>query len=338
MQISWLGLSSTVAHAMSIALGAGLAALPTASAFAQTYPDRPIRIVVAEPGTQSDLMVRALAPSLERTLGQPIVIENRGGAGGTIGAQRVVQARADGYTLLVGGVGNIVLAPLLRLELSYSPSTDLMPLGGIARVPYGIAIASRIPAANLAEFIGYARAHPGKLSFASSGIGSLSQLAIELLESRTGLDMLHVPYRNTVAAIPDLVSGRVDVLAGDLALLKRQARHGTIRVIAAAGPQRAELMPDLRTVAEQGLAGYSIEAWHGLYAPAGTPADVADLLARALADALGSDEVLSQFAAQGYEPLKLSAQAVRALIDADTLKYAHVLEGTAISEEKPQKR
>src|SRR6266705_4809367 len=165
------------AGAFSIALGAGLAVMLTASALGQTYPDRPIKIVVAEVGTQSDLMARAIAPSLERALGQPVVIDNRGGAGGTIGAQRVVQARADGYTMLVGGVNNIVLAPLQRADMLYAPATDLVPLGGIARVPYGIAIAGGIPAANLAEFIAYARAHPGKLSFASSGAGSSSQLA-----------------------------------------------------------------------------------------------------------------------------------------------------------------
>src|SRR5258708_33207271 len=144
----------------------------TASALGQTYPDRPIKIVVAEVGTQSDLMARAIAPSLERTLGQPVVIDNRGGAGGTIGAQRVVQARAAGYTLLVGGVNNIVLAPLQRAALLYAPATDLVPLGGLARVPYGIAIASGMPAQNLAEVIAYAREHLGEVAVAPSGDGS----------------------------------------------------------------------------------------------------------------------------------------------------------------------
>jgi tripartite-type tricarboxylate transporter receptor subunit TctC len=320
------------AGAISIALGAGLAALLTVSALGQTYPDRPIKIVVAEVGTQSHLMARAIAPSLERALGQPVVIDNRGGAGGTIGAQRVVQARADGYTLLVGGVNNIVLATLLRADVPYAPATDLVPLGGIARVPYGIAIASGIPAENLTEFIAYARAHPGKLSFASSGTGSSSQLAIELLKSRASVDILHVPYRNTVGAIPDLISGRIDVLAGDLALLMRQAKQGPIRLIAVTGARRAEAMPDLPTVAEQGFPGYAVEPWSGLFAPAGIPADVEEMLSRALADALRSEDVRRQFATLGYEPLELSGTALRAMISTETIKYGRVLDGVRIQQ------
>lgn len=333
MKLCWPGRSYTSAQAISIALGAGLAASLTASALGQAYPDRPIKIVVAEAGTQSDVMARIVAPSLERALGQPVVIDNRGGAGGTIGAQRVVQARADGYTLLVGGVNNVVLATLLRPDLPYAPATDLVPLGGIARVPYGIAIASHIPAENLAEFIAYARAHPGNLSFASSGTGSSSQLAIELLKSRAALDILHVPYRNTVAAIPDLVSGRIDVLAADLALLMRQAKQGTIRLIAVTGARRADAMPELPTVTEQGVPGYAIEPWSGLFAPAGIPADVADILSRALADALRSDDVRKQFATQGYEPMELSGKRLRLLMDAETIKYARVLRWRVIPDE-----
>jgi len=145
----------------ALALGAAWLTSLAGAVDAQMYPTRPIHIVVAEPGTQSDAMGRAIAPSLMRMLGQPVVIENQGGAGGTIAAQRVAQARADGYTLLIGGVNNVVLATLVRTKLSYAPATDLLPLGGIARVPYGIAITRTIPAENLTEFFTYARAHPG---------------------------------------------------------------------------------------------------------------------------------------------------------------------------------
>ena len=330
MQLCWSDRLSTPARVTTVALGAGLVLLSTASAFGQIYPDRPIKIVAAEPGTQSDVMARAIAPSLERGLGQPIVIDNRGGAGGTIGVQRVVRARADGYMLVIGGVNTVVLAALLRPDLSYAPKTDLVPLGGIARVPYGIAIANRIPAENLPEFIAYARAHPGKLSFASSGTGSSSRLAIELLKSSAGLDMLHVPYRNNVLAIPDLIGGRIDVLAADLALLKRQAKQGTIRLIAVAGARRADAMPELPTVAEQGVADYAIEPWYGLFAPAGTPAKVADMLSRALADARRSDDVRKRFATQGYESLDLSGKELRDLMDAETMRYRRVLDGAGV--------
>ncbi len=314
------------AHAIYIALGAGWVALSTEPLRAQTYPDRAIHVVVAEAGAQSDVMARVIAPSLTRTLGVPIVVENYTGAGGTIAAQRVVQARADGYTLLIGGVNNMVLATLLRSDLRYTPATDLLPLGGIARVPYGIAVTRRIHAKNLAELFAYARAHPGELSFGSSGTGSSSQLAIELLKSRVALDMVHVPYRGTIAAIPDLVSGRIEVLACDLAILLPQAKAGTIDLVAVAGARRADIMPQLPTVAEQGLPGYAIEPWYGLFAPAGLSKDVADVLSRALANALRSNEVRQQFAAQGYEPLELSGDALRALASAETMKYAVVIE------------
>jgi tripartite-type tricarboxylate transporter receptor subunit TctC len=319
---------------ISVAVVVGFATLPTPSAFGQTFPDRPIKILVAEAGTQSDVMARAIAPSLERALGQPVVIDNRGGAGGTIAVQRLVQARSDGYTLLVGGINNVVLATLLRPDLPYAPATDLVPLGGIARVPYGIAIGNHIPAKNLGEFIAYARAHPGTLTFASSGTGSSSQLAIELLKSYAALDMLHVPYRNNILAIPDLISGRIDVLAADLAVLKRQAKQANIRLIANAGARRADAMPELPTVAEQGVAGYAIEPWYGLFAPAGIPADLAALLSRTLANALRFNDVREQFALQGYEPLELSGEALRVLMETETMKYRRLLDGAGIRIER----
>ena len=330
----WLCRRSPFARAMSLTLVVGLATLPMLSAYGQTFPDRPIKIVVAEAGAQSDVMARGIAPSIEKALGQPVVVDNRGGAGGTIAVQRVVQARSDGYTLLVGGINNVVLATLLRPDLPYAPATDLVPLGGIARVPYGIAVANRIPVENLGGLIAYARAHPGTLAFASSGTGSSSQLAIELLKSYAALDMLHVPYRNNVLAIPDLISGRIDVLAADLAVLKRHAKQGNLRLIANAGAQRADAMPELPTVAEQGVAGYAIEPWYGLFAPAGIPADVADTLSRALADALRSDDVRKQFALQGYEPLELSGEALRMLIGTETIKYRRVLDAAGIRIER----
>ena len=164
------------------------------------------------------------------------------------------------------------------------------------------------------------------------GAGSSSQLAIELLKSRAALDILHVPYSNTVGAIPDLISGRIDVLAGDLALLRRQAKQGPIRLIAVAGARRAEAMPELPTVAEQGFPGYAVEPWSGLFAPAGIPADVEEILSRALADALRSEDVRRQFATLGYEPLELTGKALRAMISTEAIKYSRVLDGVRVQQ------
>ncbi|TMG86550.1 MAG: tripartite tricarboxylate transporter substrate binding protein [Betaproteobacteria bacterium] len=324
-RVSW---RRGIARAGSIALaGYALASQPLA---AQPYPNRAIHIVVAaEPGGQSDLMARAIATSFTRTLGQPVVIENRTGSGGTIGAHNVAQARADGHTLLIGGINNMVLATLLRSDLPYAPA-DLLPLGGMIRVLYGIAVTSRIPVKDLAEFAAYARAHPGEVSFASGGTGSSSQLAIELLKSRLALDMFHVPYRGILAAMPDLVSGRVDMLATDLALLLPLEKAGSIHLLAVGGARRASAAPQIPTVAEQGLPGYAVEPWYGLFAPVRIPKEIADTLSRALAEALRSDEVRKVVLAQGYEPMPLSGEALRALAAEETKKYAAIVEAAGL--------
>ena len=316
-----------------IALGA--AAVAACSLFshassAQPYPDRPIHIVVPEAGAQSDVMARTLAPLLTRALGQPVVIDNRTGAGGTIAAQTVARARPDGYTLLIGGINNIVLATLLRNDLGYAPATDLRPLGGIARVPYGIAVSRRIPARNLPELVAYARAHPGELSFGSSGTGSSSQLAIELLKSQATLDMVHVPYRSSVKALPDLIGGRIDLIACDLAAQLPLAKTGSLRIVAVAGARRAEAAPQIATVAEQGFSGYAVEPWYGLFAPASMPDELADALSRALGEALRSAKVHRNFAAQGYEPMPISGDALRTLAASEVAKYAGLIDAAGL--------
>jgi len=311
----------------TIAVAAACVASSTRASYAQDYPQRAIHIVVV---AQSDALARAIVPPLERTLGAPVVVESSGGAGGTIAAERVAHARPDGYTLLVGGTNNVVLATLLRSQLPYAPATELEPLGGIARVPYGIAVRPGIPVRNLREFIDYARAHPGELSFASGGTGSSSHVAIELLKSRAGLDILHVPYRGGSAAVPDLVAGRIDVLANALAQLLPLAKAGRVRLIAVGGRRRALAAPDVPTVAEQGLAGYSVEPWYGLFAPAGIPKATRDRLSAALADALSSAEVRRQFAAQGVEPMALSGEALRALAVSETAEYAQVIDAAGL--------
>jgi tripartite-type tricarboxylate transporter receptor subunit TctC len=297
---------------------------------AQSYPERPIHIVVPESGAQSDTMARTLAPLIARRLGQPVVIENRSGAGGTIAAQTVANARPDGYTLLIGGINNVVLASLLRTDLNYAPATDFRPLGGIARVPYGIAVSLRLPVHTLPELIAYARTHPGELTFGSSGTGSSSHLAIELLKSRMGLDMVHVPYRGSVNALPDLTAGRIDILACDLAAQLPLAKAGRIRIVAVTGARRAVAAPQIATVAEQGSAGYEFEPWYGLFAPASIPNEVADALSHALDEALRPDEIRRHFATQGYEPMPISGEELRALVVSETAKYAGAIEAAGL--------
>src|SRR5258706_9972848 len=228
-----------------------------------------------------------------------------------MGAKSGAQARADGHTLLIGGINNMVLATLLRSDLPYAPA-DLLALGGMIRVPYGIAVTSRIPVKDLTEFAAYARAHPGEVSFASGGTGSSSQLAIELLKSRLALDMFHVPYRGILAAMPDLVSGRVDMLATDLALLLPLEKAGSIHLLGVGGARRASAAPQIPTVAEQGLPGYAVEPWYGLFAPLRIPKEIADTLWRGPPPGLRSHGGREGGLAQGFEPMPPSGEGLRA--------------------------
>ena len=312
-----------------LALVALCAAAPPMRAAAGPFPDRPIRVLAGEAGAQSDTMARVLAPVLAATLGQPVVVENRSGAGGTIAALRTVQSRPDGYTLLLGGANNVVLGPLVRRDLAYDPSRDLVPLGGVGRAPYGVAVAKHVDAADLAGFVAYARARPGELAFGSSGVGSSSHAALALLASRAGLSLLHVPYRGSPLALNDLVAGRIDVFACDLSLLLPYARTGAVRIVAVAGARRAADAPSVPTVAEQGFPGYAVDPWYALYAPAGTPPDAVDALTRALAGAMRDPAVLREIAAQGYEPLPLDPDEMRSLARADTLRFDAVLDEAA---------
>ncbi|HET9340971.1 MAG TPA: tripartite tricarboxylate transporter substrate binding protein [Casimicrobiaceae bacterium] len=318
-----------------------LAASVTTCAAAAPYPDRPIRILAGEAGAQSDTMARVLAPALSATLGQSVVVENRSGAGGTIAALRTVQSRPDGYTLLLGGVNNVVLGPLVRRELAYAPARDLVPLGGVGRAPYGVAVARHIHVADLGELVAYARARPGELAFGSSGIGSSSHAALALLAARAGLSLLHVPYRGSPVALNDLVAGRIDIFACDLSLLLPFAKTGAVRIIAMAGTRRTPAAPSVPTVAEQGFPGYAVDPWYALYAPSGTPKPVIDALSRALAGALRDPAVSQEIASQGYEPLPLTADEVRALAQADTLRFESVLEDASVPDgpgERPSTR
>lgn len=312
--------------ALAFALVTTLVAPATALAQRAPWPDRPIRIVAGEPGAQSDAMARMLAPAFGASLGQAVVVENRAGAGGTIAAMRVVQARPDGYTLLLGGANNIVLSPLVRGDLPYRSARDLVPLGGVARVPYGVAIAKHVDVADLRGFVAYARARPGDLAFGSSGVGSSSHAALALLAARAGLSMLHVPYRGSPVALNEVLGGRIEAVACDLSLILPYAKSGAVRLVAVAGAERAAAAPALPTVAEQGFPGYAVDPWYALYAPAGTPQEAIDALTRALADAMRAPGIRQQLAAQGWEPLALNADEMRALARADTLRFEGVLE------------
>jgi tripartite-type tricarboxylate transporter receptor subunit TctC len=243
------------------------------------YPKRPITLIVTfAAGGSSDVLARAIADSMSRGLGQQIVVDNRPGAGGQIGAELVAHAAPDGYTILFGTNGTLGIGPALYEHLRYNPAHDLAPVGILHKLPLLLIINPAVPAKNLQELIAYARKNPGKLSFASAGVGSVSHLAGELFVEEAKVNILHVPYKGGGAAVPDLISGRVSMMLETIPNALPLAKSGQMRAIGVTTKERSAAAPDIPTLAESGLPDFDVSAWTGLLVPAGTPAAVIDRL------------------------------------------------------------
>jgi tripartite-type tricarboxylate transporter receptor subunit TctC len=279
------------------------------------------------------VIARIFADALSDIVKAPVVVENHAGAGGTIGANLVAKAPADGYTLLVGGALNLALAPALVSNLPYAPEKDFAPIGGLAHVPYAFAVRSDVPASTLPELVAYARANPGRLSYGSSGVGSNSSLAVELLKATAGVDILHVPYKGSAPAVTAVVAGQTDIVCVDLALLLPHVKAGTLRLVAAAGAKRSAMAPDLPTATEQGLSGLVLEPWYGLVAPVAIAAEVRAKLVAALNQAVRSPELRQRFEQQGYELIVDTPESFSALIRSEIGKYARLIQTAGIARE-----
>lgn len=259
----------TVAGAVWLCLAAGLSGT---AALAQDYPTSPIKMVVTfAAGGSSDVLARAVGKAMSEGLGQPVVIENRPGAGGSIGTEAVARAQPDGYTILFGTIGTHGIGPALYKNLRYDPVKDLTAVGLLHKLPNVLIVHPSIPAKNLRELIAYARSNPGRLTFASAGNGSVSHLAGELLKAAANIDIVHVPYRGGGAAMPDLLSGQVSMMLETIPNALPHSQAGTLRALAVTTPTRSAAAPDLPTFAEEGLTGFDVSSWTGLFVPAGTP-------------------------------------------------------------------
>ncbi|TCT04230.1 Bug family tripartite tricarboxylate transporter substrate binding protein [Aquabacter spiritensis] len=276
---------------------AAVAAAVSAAAFAapahaQTYPDRAVTIVVGSPpGGGSDLAARLVAAGLQKALGQTFVVENKGGASGNIANYQVARAPADGYTLLLAYSGYQVVNPaLFPKTLQWDPIKSFAPVAMVMKAPHIIVVKSALPVKTLAELVAYAKANPGKLNYASVGQGSLSHIGGEMFDEKTGVKMVHVPYRGSGPAVTDLVGGNVDVFINTPQSLVGFLQSGAIRGLAVTSSSRLPMVKDLPTVGEAGLPGFDLEAWYALYAPAGTPQPVVDKLAAAVKTLVESPE------------------------------------------------
>lgn len=315
------------------ALGGLLVPLPSRAQ--QPYPAKPIRLVVPfTPGGSTDVLARAIGLELAQALGQPVVVENIPGAAGSIGAERVAKATPDGYTLLMGHIGTLAVNPALYPRLGYDPLRGFAPVAWVARVPNVLVVnPARLPAPDLKGFLEQARARPGQYNYGSGGNGSAAHITMEYLKLQTRIPLVHIPYRGTGPAVNDLLAGQVDALFTGAPALLPHIRSGRIRALAVSSPRRMALLPDVPTVAESGLPGtrdFEADQWYGVVAPAGTPADVVQLLNAQINKALQSPEVRARLAAEGAEATPATPQALGALIARELKRWAPVVKDAGI--------
>ncbi len=311
-------------------------ALPFAqvlSAQAQSYPSKPLRLIVPFPaGGATDILARALSNKLGEKLSQTVLVENRPGAGGTIGADAVAKSAADGYTLLLATSSTHSIGPALNAKIPYDAVTDFTPLGYVASSPNLVLVPITSPAKTMREFIEYAKRSPGKLNYASSGNGTIVHLTTELFKAMSGSYMVHIPYRGTALAIPDLVSGKIDVLFDSLVTGLPHVKDGKLRALAVTSAARTSLASDLPAVAEV-LPGFESTTWFGLYGPKGLSADIVLRLNTALNAALSDPDVKERFARLGAEPTGGTAPRFAQVVKADHDKWKAIIAERKISAE-----
>jgi tripartite-type tricarboxylate transporter receptor subunit TctC len=283
----------------------GLAAsLLATAALAQSYPAKPIRLIIPfAAGGGNDNVARLVGKSLSDSMGQQLVIDNRPGAGGVLGAELAAKAAPDGYTLFMGGVGSHAVNPNLNANLPYDPIRDFAPVALLASAPLVLVVHPSVPAGSFKAFVALARARPGQLNYASNGNGSSSHLAAVMFDSMTGTDMVHVPYKGLSPALTDLLSGRVQLMFSSVVAILPHIRAGKLRGLAVTGAKRMPSMPDLPTIAESGLPGYEASSWYGVLAPAGTPREIVVKLNAEFVKALAQPEVRTSLLADGAEPI-----------------------------------
>ncbi len=313
-----------------IAALAAVASLAAGPAFAQTWPAKPVRIVVPFPaGGTTDIVARLLGAELQKTWGQPVVVENRSGAAGNIGADAVAKSPPDGYTLLMGTVGtqaiNLPLYTQGGGRLPYHPLNDFAPITLVAAVPNVMVVPTSLPVNSVQEFIALAKAQPGKLNMASSGNGTSIHLAGELFKSMTGTFMVHLPYRGSAPAVQDLLAGNTQVMFDNLPSALPHIRSGKLKALALTSRTRSPAVPNVPTLEETGLKGFDATSWFGLVAPAGTPRDTVNKVQQDTARILASADVRERFTQQGAQPVGNTPDEFIAFIKSEIDKWTRVV-------------
>ena len=317
-----------------------LASLPLVAAapfaLAQpAWPTKPIRMVVPFPaGGATDLLARAIAQGLGSGLGQPIVVDNRPGAGGTLGSSEVARAAADGHTLLMATSSTHAIAPHLNPNLPYHAEGDFTPVAWVANATNIVVVPKDLPVASIKELIAYAKARPGQLNYASSGNGTIVNLTAEAFKAQAGVFIVHIPYRGTALAIPDLVSGKVQLLFDSIVSGLPHVKDGKLKALAVTSAKRSALVPELPTVAESGLPGFTSDTWFGVYGPQGLPPAIANRVANELQQAMRKPDVAERLARLGAEPVIDAGPAkFAAMVRSDSARWAALIRDRKITSE-----
>jgi tripartite-type tricarboxylate transporter receptor subunit TctC len=311
-------------------IASGLSFTPQA-AFAQAYPSKPIRLIIPfPPSGATDIIGRTLAQKLSTQLGQTVLVDNKPGAGGTLGSAEAAKAAPDGYTLLLATTSTHSIAPSLYKNISYSADKDFAPITEVATATNVLIVTPNLPAKDVAELIALAKKNPDALNFASSGNGTIVHLQSELFKLNSSTKLTHVPYKGTALAIPDLISGQTHLMFDSLVSALPHINGGKVRALAVTSAKRTPLLPNVPTVVESGLPDYVVNTYFGLFAPPGTPRDIVQRLQKEAVIAVQSADVKERFASQGAEPVGGTPEALTALIKSETMKWKQVIDAGQI--------
>jgi len=304
------------------------------NAGAQDYPNKPLRLIVPfPPGGGNDILARSVGQRLAETIGQQVIVDNRGGAGGLIGAELAAKAVPDGYTIFLASIGNLAFMPALHAKLPYDPVRDFAPLTLLATSAFVMVVNPSLPAKSVKELIALARAKPGQLNYGSSGQGSSLHLTGEIFKLATGADLVHVPYKGSAPALTDLIAGQVQILFGTMPPTLPHVKSGKLRALGVSGAKRSVAAPEVPTIAEAGVPGFEVLNWYGIVAPSKTPAAIVQRLNGELVKTLKAPEMIESLGTQGLEAAGGTPERFGVFIKSEMAKYAKVIKAAGIRAE-----
>jgi len=311
--------------------GAVLAAMAVAAMAQAQFPDRPLRLIVPfAPGGNIDLTARTIAPGMSQVLGQPVVVDNRSGAGGRIGAEVAAKSAPDGYTLLLGSSGSLTINPVFGTNVSYDPLRDFTPTTLVSITPLVVTVHPSVPVKTIAALIALAKKQPGRLAVASAGIGSTTHIANEIFQIEAGVKFIHVPFKGSGPALVDLVGGHADLMFDQLSTSSPHIRAGRLRALALTTSKRSALLPEIPTIQEAGVRGYEVETWTGVFLPANAPKEIVARIWKAAYDTLAQPSVRESFERLGSEPMRSTPEALATRMRNEIVKWTKVKQAVNI--------